>query len=224
MAPSPGLRVVVTGLGHDQSPSSAVVRKSAPKIPGFPGTWWGRGPHVLRGAQRSSGHWAWAVLLAMPPTKTPPSLGSSGLTPWSLPTNPLNPHLQPGVWLPQAGCQAGAPQGPRWAQADPRWRAGPRPVPGVCLQVPSAPHRLVSQGFSTQNAPAREAAGLMSYVRALPPRPPAPPGRRTAARGHPGRTRGAWDGAPDPSACGTGLWDEPRGWPHPDHQHGRSPP
>lgn len=94
---------------------------------------------------------------AVPPQQSP--LHSSAAPadpayPWGYPTSPLNPYLQPRGWFPR--------QGPRWAQVDPRWRAGPRPVPGVCLQVSSAPHKLVSQDFSTQNTSPREATGLMS--------------------------------------------------------------
>lgn len=101
-----------------------------------------------------------------------------------------------------------ASAGPRWAQVDPEWRAGPRPVPGVCLQVHSVPHQLVSQDFSTQNTSPREATGLMSWACGRShPALPVPPQSQNAVRGCPGRTCGPGmePGTPWPAPAAPGM-------------------
>lgn len=141
--------------------------------------------------------------------------------PRSLPTSPLNPHLQPGVWLPGRAAGPGlrrAPVGPGRPQTEGRPEARARRVPPGAL---SAAQTCLPGFFHTKHA---SQGSNRSDGPRVPTPPSTPPQRRTAARGRPGRTCGARDGAPDPSACGTGLWDEPRGGPRPDHQHGRSPP
>lgn len=212
-------------------PGPAVVRESAPKIPGFPGILSHRGERPIVGegstCPREGSAQLWGTGSSpghATAPKPPPSLRSSGLPLGAPPHKPFEPPPA-ALSLASPGRLPGqALQGPRWAQVDPRWRAGPRPVPGVCLQVHSAPHKLVSQDFSTQNTSPREATGLMSWACGRShPALLVPPQSRTAVRGRPGQTHWAWDGAQDPLACSSGLRDKPWGWQYPDHQHGRSP-
>lgn len=146
------------------------------------------------------------------PAKPPPPLCSPS-PPLGIPYKPFEP--QPAA--SRLASRGGAP-------GRPQMEGGPRPVPDVCLQVSSAPHKLVSQDFSTQNTSPREATGLMSWACGRShPALLVPPQSCPAVRGLPRRTRRAWDGAQDPSACSSGLRVEPRSQQDPDPHHGRSP-
>lgn len=145
---------------------------------------------------------------ARPPPGTCPSPGPGLAT--RAQGDQLDPHGG-RVWPP--GCRETS-----WTPAE----GGPGRVRAcVCLQVCSAPHKLVSQDFSTQNTSPRKATGLMSWVCGRSHPTLRAPTLGPAARGLPGRARWAWDGAGDPSASSSRR-DEPRAPQCPDHHPGRS--